>query len=273
MVYDSARAKTLLFGGLNNINGVLYLYNDTWEWDGTLWTQVASAGPPTREAHAMAYDSQRGRTVLFGGWDNGTLCSDTWEWDGSAWTQASGAGPAARDFNAMAYDSQRGCTVLFGGSGNGNFFGDTWEYGLPTPVAATATPYGSGCGSPALTLSPVASARPLINTAAQAALTNIPSSLAFVALGWSRTIAGPFPLPFTLAGYGMLGCDLLQSAEFAALPVTFTGTDSALFSVPVPNIGGLMGLHLYLQAWAVAPGANPGDKIVSNGIEWAIGNG
>jgi len=27
-----------------------------------------------------------------------------------------------------------------------------------------------------------------------------------------------------------------------------------------------------LQGWAVAPGANAGNTIVSNGLEWGIGN-
>ena len=41
----------------------------------------------------MAYDSQRGKTVLFrgtifpGASSPSALFGDTWEWDGSAWTQ------------------------------------------------------------------------------------------------------------------------------------------------------------------------------------------
>ena len=116
----------------------------------------------------------------------------------------------------MAYDSLRGATVLFGGADLNGFLGDTWERHHPS----TAISFGSGCGSPALVLSQIASARPTIGMTAQAALTNIPASLAFVAVGWSRTAYGPFPLPLALAGYGMPGCDLLQSGEEAALPTT-----------------------------------------------------
>jgi hypothetical protein len=102
-------------------------------------------------------------------------------------------------------------------------------------------------------------------------LTNIPSTLAFVAFGWNRTAIGPFALPFSLLGYGMSGCDLLQSSEFSALPVTFSGSSTATFSLPLPNISGLIGLRCYLQGWAYAPGVNPGHTIVSNALDWLIG--
>ena len=49
MAYDSKRGRTVLFGGsAGNVN-----LNDTWEWDGQDWTQVADTGPPARGGHAM----------------------------------------------------------------------------------------------------------------------------------------------------------------------------------------------------------------------------
>ena len=54
----------------------------TWEWDGSLWTQRQDMGPGGRYGPALAYDSQRDRVVLFGGTANappyGNL-GDTWE--------------------------------------------------------------------------------------------------------------------------------------------------------------------------------------------------
>jgi hypothetical protein len=35
----------------------------------------------------MAYDSDRGRVVLFGGWDVTGAVSDVWEWNGRQWTR------------------------------------------------------------------------------------------------------------------------------------------------------------------------------------------
>ena len=76
----------------------------------------------------MAYDSQRGVTVLFGGVKCAGFRNDTWEWNGNDWTQGSPASsPSARYSHTMAYDSQRGVTVLFGGY-SGSLLADTWEW-------------------------------------------------------------------------------------------------------------------------------------------------
>src|SRR5262249_12382183 len=50
MAFDSARNRTVLFGGVDvNFNGL----NDTWEWDGSTWTQLSPAtSPPARSASA-----------------------------------------------------------------------------------------------------------------------------------------------------------------------------------------------------------------------------
>ncbi len=87
---------------------------------------VATTGPAPRAWHAMAYDSARGRVVLFGGnyANTNTFYGDTWEWDGATWTLRTTTGPAPRQEHAMAYDSARGVTVLFGGWS----FSDTWEW-------------------------------------------------------------------------------------------------------------------------------------------------
>jgi len=72
----------------------------------------------------MAFDSLRGRVVLFGGW-NGIELGDTWEWDGGTWQQRSTpTAPAARGGAGMAYDPFRGRAVLFGGTTGAT---DTWE--------------------------------------------------------------------------------------------------------------------------------------------------
>jgi len=264
MVYDSLRQRTVLFGG-----GFHALFSDTWEWDGNAWTQALVNGPSVRHEHAMAYDSLRQRAVLFGGSNLGPL-SDTWEYNGNEWTQVMTSGPEDRHSHAMVYDSLRGITVLFGGIDNGGTLDDTWEWS--GDFTSTANSFGNGCGNPALALTPIANARPTIGNTAQLALGNMPTTVALILAGWSRTSFGPHSLPFGLAGYGMPGCDLLQSAEHAMLPTASTGPGAATFSLPVPNNPGLIGLRLYLQGWAFAPNANAGDAIISNGVEWAIGN-
>jgi hypothetical protein len=103
--------------------------------DGTRVATAATLG--VRNAHAMAYDAERGRVVLFGGADEQAVCGDLWEWDGSDWRPVSGDGPAPRTFPALAYDRERKRLVLFGGNrvlfGTGDrddtLLGDTWELG------------------------------------------------------------------------------------------------------------------------------------------------
>ncbi len=94
-----------------------------------LWTQRQDIGPSARFGHAMAFDTARGRTVLFGGVASGSFVNDTWEWDGADWTQIQDIGPPPRSLTALAFDSTRGRTVLFGGEGNAAVLaGDTWEW-------------------------------------------------------------------------------------------------------------------------------------------------
>lgn len=88
----------------------------------------------------MAFDSQRGRIVLFGGRAatgplSGVDLADLWEWDGTTWSQQSASGPAARAHHSMIYDPQRGHMVMTGGAAqflpwpNAPVMrGDTWIY-------------------------------------------------------------------------------------------------------------------------------------------------
>ncbi len=91
---------------------------------GNLFSAIAD-----RLGHAMAYDTARGRVVLFGGYAGG-LKDDTWEWDGQVWQRMEHQeeGPSARDDHAMAYDAVRGRTVLFGGFGSALKGDATWEW-------------------------------------------------------------------------------------------------------------------------------------------------
>ncbi|MGE0128996.1 MAG: kelch repeat-containing protein [Blastocatellales bacterium] len=105
-------------------------------WPGRARYDGESKALTVRNAHAMVYDSARGKVVLFGGADAERVCGDTWEWDGRRWRQVSSGGPAPRTFPAMAYDSVRGVTLLFGGNralfgktdNAANFLNDLWQW-------------------------------------------------------------------------------------------------------------------------------------------------
>lgn len=136
IAYDSLRKRVVLFGG----NRVLFGKNpdenryldDTWEWDGRRWVQLKVAGPPPRAEAAMAFDSRRGRVVLFGGYNRSgegrKRLGDTWEWDGKRWIQIKVMGPTPRNGAAQVYDRVRGKIILFGGSTEAAVSGETWEW-------------------------------------------------------------------------------------------------------------------------------------------------
>ncbi len=149
---------TVLFGG-NGTTGGTPKFDETWEWDGIDWTQRSPAAAPSARDTTMAYDSARGVTVLYGGYD-GALKGDTWEWDGTSWTlrtptDPEGDGdPLPTQAPSLAYDSARGVTVLFGGSivppGSGKVYsGETWEWnGTSWRHAVPTDPEGDGNPSP-----------------------------------------------------------------------------------------------------------------------------
>lgn len=93
------------------------------------WTELLGARPISRDRYALAFDANRHRTVLFGGFGGqNTPLGGTFEWDGRRWALAPTAvAPAARFQSAMAYDPIRRVSVLFGGS-TGGVLADTWEW-------------------------------------------------------------------------------------------------------------------------------------------------
>jgi hypothetical protein len=142
MVYDARRETVVLFGGVSSINPERRELGDTWEWNGTQWTQVASTGPSPRTVPQMAYDRARGRVVLFGGFGANAQLGDTWEWNGTAWESLAVTGPPARALAGFAYDEKRGVTVLFGGDRGftpADLLRDTWTFDGRTWTDVTTT--------------------------------------------------------------------------------------------------------------------------------------
>src|SRR5207244_9286624 len=125
--------------------------NDTWNFNGTSWTQLSPATIPTsRYEHGMIYDASIQRIVLFGGeYQNGStdqLLQDTWWWDGSTWTQLTGiASPAAREEIALAYDAPFSQVIFFGGvDEDSSPFTGTWTYNTAIPTMSGVADQGSG---------------------------------------------------------------------------------------------------------------------------------
>ena len=122
MVYDSQRQRIVVFGGRRESTELrarhLY-YNDTWIWQNNDWQQLETANAPGgREMFGMAYDRDRDRIVLFGGYDNPDgrtrePLKDTWEFDGNNWVQVSTNGPEVAK-PVLVYDEARDETLMLG---------------------------------------------------------------------------------------------------------------------------------------------------------------
>jgi hypothetical protein len=140
------------------------------------------------------------------------------------------------------------------------------------PVTSTATPFGSGCGTPPMVFTPTSTA--ITGQAITGEVTNTPTAFCWVSFGSSNTTMpgiGALPLDLTIAG--MTGCTLYQSADVFGLPTVGAGVAFQMnFSMGVPLNPLLVGLHFYFQAFSIAPGVNPLEVISSNGIDFLIGN-
>ena len=137
MAYDEARGVSVLFGGTTcgydeffcpwgNPAGRIH-YTDTWEWDGTTWTQVPAVGPPFSLRHTMTWDSVRQRVVMYGGDDpSGNIGRTLHEWDGTSWTPRATTPDPVHGFpppvnpSPFAYDRTRNTYVFY-------LYWDTWE--------------------------------------------------------------------------------------------------------------------------------------------------
>lgn len=109
------------------------------------WAARTDVGAPEpRAGHVMAYDSDRGVTVMFGGHrlDDFYLIyfNDTWEYDGIAWRRITidGPSPLPRTASAMCYDSARHEMVLCAGwnddvDQDDGYMKDTWVYRPAAP--------------------------------------------------------------------------------------------------------------------------------------------
>lgn len=129
MVYDSESDKVILFGGniWDTDLGDLVFYCETWAYDsGTnTWTNMTPIdSPEPRIYHAMVYDAQSDKVILFGGayqdsLDQDHFFNDTWTYDynTNTWMNVTTSVSPPRSAAMMAvYDPTNDLTVIFGGT-------------------------------------------------------------------------------------------------------------------------------------------------------------
>lgn len=145
MVHDALRQRWVLYGGWTSPFSIGSGNDETWEFDGAAWSQIATANTPGGFwKHAMSYDVLRGVTVLFGGATNGLpgATDGTYEYDGTDWTQRTPTTtPGWRENHSMCFHTNLGATVMFGGFDPlaNSVQNETWtwngtDWSLVTPV-------------------------------------------------------------------------------------------------------------------------------------------
>jgi hypothetical protein len=145
MAFDANTGQAVLFGGRNNFPFVYF--SDTWNWDGTNWSQAAPAAHPLAGfTIPSAWDPDVGQVVL---WGPDSL-DGTWAWNGSNWLQLTPATtPGSRFSASLAFDANTGTLVLFGGGGSsGADLNDTWTLQLGATHLAVTAPASATVGTP-----------------------------------------------------------------------------------------------------------------------------
>lgn len=107
--------------------------NGSWLW------RWGPGGPTPAPAHATAFDTHRGRLVVYDG-----AAGRVHEWDGQQWWLAASSNlPSLRTGGAFAYDPARQCCVLYGGLHGGQPMADCWRWdGLAWQLQANAAAPG-----------------------------------------------------------------------------------------------------------------------------------
>ena len=154
MAYDAESDRVILFGGRGDPNKGTWAYDH----DTNSWTNMNPATSPDPRPfaisdHAMAYDAQSDRVILFGGFSgtrsNPIHYDDTWAYDfnTNTWTNMNPtSSPTTRHAHRMVYDAQSDRIILFGGIkdafdfSNQNYYDETWAYDFDTNAWTQQSP-------------------------------------------------------------------------------------------------------------------------------------
>jgi len=131
MAYDAESDRIILFGGQPVLWGPSSSQMWAYDYNSNTWTNLdPTTKPDARSEHAMAYDVESDRVIIFGGRAD-KYKSDTWAYDFNAntWTPTSpAASPPMRYAHKMAYDTESDRIILFGGWDWDGIKSDTWAY-------------------------------------------------------------------------------------------------------------------------------------------------
>lgn len=268
LVHDAGRRVTVLHSG-QDAGPPVFRFDDTWEYDGGNWRQVATATtPPARYRAAGVFDRNRGRIVTYGGFGSG-IVQQTWEYDGRDWTNTGSGGTAYATEMFAAWNRSDGQMVTFGGGGPLGVTNETWRY--QGPASASWGPFGQGCaGSTTPTLE--AAALPVLGATFSLEIRDVPAGtpVCMLVQGLSATTFGAFTLPLDLGQFGLSGCRLEIAADLSdVIPVNGT---VANLSYAIPNTPSLTGLPVYSQGLVPDVGAANGIAAMTRAGIGILGN-
>ncbi len=138
LTFDPVAAKLVLIAGY-------YQARELWEintadWSVTNRSVPTTNGPFQRQYPSIAFDTKRGKLMVFGGYgSDGLYKQDIWEWsgvDGQLFNRTTvDTKPVGRYQAGMVYDSKRDQLLLWGGAGTG-VTNDVWSW---APMTRTWT--------------------------------------------------------------------------------------------------------------------------------------
>lgn len=129
--------------------------------------------------------------------------------------------------------------------------------------------FATGCAGSAGVTTQRVTAMPWIGQTASVTLDHLPSSVAILMFGLSRTNSPFGPLPVAAAPYGAPGCNGLVSPDANSLLLGGGGT--ATWNLAIPNAPGMSGLAFYTQALVLDPGFNALGAVFSDGAAGILG--
>lgn len=128
IAYDAGSDRMILFGGFDGAT----LNDQTWalDLDAKRWARMHPAtSPPAQNFHAMAYDPDADRVIMFSG--HGQQGTWAYDYDTDTWANLSPKrSPEALDYSAIVYDPVGKRMILFGGV-TGSLEeprGETWAF-------------------------------------------------------------------------------------------------------------------------------------------------
>ncbi len=120
MAYDSDRDRIVLFGGVvyGSDNKTIETLHDTWEFDGTNWTQTVASGSLHVSKPALAYDPSRKQMVLVGVNDTFATTMALYDATAKSWaapTPAPEKLPTCANEGVMVYQRHKQMIAYAGG--------------------------------------------------------------------------------------------------------------------------------------------------------------